>query len=438
MAGMRKTTKKNIAGLAALLLAVNGALPLPAMAEETVPSELQTEEYHIQDYPDLTSRRILLEDVGSGQVLLDQGADEQMYPASLTKMMTEIIAIENLPDLNRTITMTDVMWAGLLEADASVAGFWPGQTPTVWDLLCGCALPSGADAVNALAITVSGSVDAFVDLMNEKAQEIGMSHTRFSNPTGLHDDNHYTTARDMLVLLNYCLQNETFVKLISLHSYTATTGLEMISSLWGALENVTVPGMIGGKTGFTEEAGRCLASAAELNGMKLIMVTGGSEGIGHIADAYDMYSWLNDSIARTDVIHAGDTLANVQVLDASETQLVFTASEDIAMDLPKDAVITIDSSVDAVTAPVEENAVIGTVEIKAGDTVIASGSLSVPHRIRRSIFRYLGRRMQEHKGVTALVLILIAVLVFMEHQRRETIRRRKRRRKKKKKTNGKP
>lgn len=432
MARMHKTTKKNIAGLSALLLGLSCAVPLPSLAEEAIPVELETIEYHIQGYPDLTSQRILLEDTDSGQVLLEQGADEQMYPASMTKLMTEIIAIENLPDLNQTITMTDEMWAGLLEADASVAGFWPGQTPTVWDLLCGCALPSGADAVNALAVTVSGSVGAFVDLMNQKAQEIGMSHTHFMNPTGLHDDNHYTTARDMLVLLNYCLENDTFVKLIGLHSYTATTGLEMISSLWGALENVTVPGMIGGKTGFTEEAGRCLASAAELNGMKLIMVTGGSEGIGHIADAYDMYNWLNDSIARTDVIHAGDTLATVNALDASEAELVFTADKDISMDLPVNAEITVNSSVDTITAPVEENAVIGTVEILAGDTVIASGNLTVPHRIRRNILRYVGRRMKEHKGITAVVLILLIVLIFMEHQRREKIRRRKRRRKKKK------
>ena len=134
-------------------------------------------------------------DRDTNQILAEKDADTKMYPASMTKMMTAIIAIENLTDLNQQITITQDMIAGLIEQNASLAGFKVGDTPTVQDILYGIALPSGADATNAAAFTISGSIEAYVDLMNEKAQAIGMTNTHFVNTTGLHDENHYSTAR---------------------------------------------------------------------------------------------------------------------------------------------------------------------------------------------------------------------------------------------------
>lgn len=426
---MHRKRIKLRAGAAVILLACSIAMLPESRAEESIPVEFSSPAYQLTGFPELSSEYVELVDIDNGQVLYEQNAQEKMYPASMTKMMTEILAIENLPDLDQKITISDEMWAGLIEANASVAGFWPGESPTVWDLLCGCALPSGADAVNALAITVSGSVSSFVDLMNQKAQEIGMDHTHFTNPTGLHDENHYSTAQDMAKLMAYCLQNESFRNLISLHSCTATTGLEMKSSLWAGLSSIDVPGLLGGKTGYTPQAGRCLASAAEQNGMKLVLVTGGSSGVGHLQDAVDMYFWTNDSIARTDLIHAGDPSGSIQILDAEESSIAFMSAQDLSMDLPCDAQIRItDTAEEQLNAPVEKGQNLGKAEILVNDTVVSEADLISDHDIHRSIPRYLIRKAKEHKAVVVPALILVCSAVLLLQQRKKALRRKRRRR----------
>ena len=151
----------------------------------------------------------------TGQTLIDRGSEEQMYPASLTKVMTSIIAIEEIPDpANITIEFTQEMLDGLIAASANRAGFLPGDKPTALDHIYGDLLPSGADCSRALAFYIAGSEEAFVDLMNQKAEELGMNNTRFMNTSGLHDDDHYTTCRDMMTLYLYCMQNKTFMDIL--------------------------------------------------------------------------------------------------------------------------------------------------------------------------------------------------------------------------------
>ena len=132
----------------------------------------------------------------------------------MTKIMTVIVAIENLDDLDQEITLTQEMFQGLYEQDATQAGFQPGETVRAIDLLYGAMLPSGAECCIALADTVGGSRDGFVELMNKKAQRIGMNGTHFCDTTGLHDPDHYSTVRDIAVLLRYALRNDTFREII--------------------------------------------------------------------------------------------------------------------------------------------------------------------------------------------------------------------------------
>lgn len=255
-------------------------------------------------------------DRDTSQVLSEKNADERMYPASLTKMLTAMIAIENLQDLNQTIQITDAMLAGLKEENASVVGFQAGDTPTVQDILYGIALPSGADATNAVAYAISGSIDAFVQLMNEKAQQIGMTNSHFMNTTGLHDENHYSTARDMAILLQYCLQNETFQTVFSTHTYTtsplqsAENGILLQSSLFRSAEinGYAVNHIIGGKTGFTYPAGHCLAAWEDINDMHLITVVANADvnatNAPHILDTTtilsQLQSWQKQTLVTTE------------------------------------------------------------------------------------------------------------------------------------------
>ena len=141
---------------------------------------------------DTASRHAILLDAQSGRVLAQKRADERTAPASLTKMMTVLLAIETEPDLDKQVTLPEDIFPALQTEKASMAGFVPDETVTVRDLLYGAMLPSGAECCEALAQLVSGSEENFAALMNQKAAELGMKNTHFTNPHGLNDTNHYT------------------------------------------------------------------------------------------------------------------------------------------------------------------------------------------------------------------------------------------------------
>ena len=254
------------------------------------------------DISGINSPYAVLMQVRGGRVIGEINGDQQMYPASMTKIMTTIVAIENLKDLDQEITLTNEMFEGLYEQDATQAGFQPGETVRAIDLLYGVMLPSGAECCIALADTISGSEADFVALMNEKAAKLGMSGTNFCDTTGLHDANHYSTAKDIAVLLKYALRNDTFRKIIEspYHSTQATNIHPDVITFYSTMfknlsDTVVTDGQImGGKTGYTGEAGHCLASFAEIDGTEYILVTGGASGTGipHINDALTVYNRL--------------------------------------------------------------------------------------------------------------------------------------------------
>ena len=149
-------------------------------------------------------------DVKSGAVIGDLNGKEQIYPASMTKIMTAIVALEAFSDLDHEITLSENIFYALDGQDATQAGFQPGESVRVRDLVYGVMLPSGAECCLALADEASGSEEAFVEKMNKKAKSIGMKDTHFMDCTGLHDPEHYSTAYDIALLLKYALHNDTF------------------------------------------------------------------------------------------------------------------------------------------------------------------------------------------------------------------------------------
>ena len=256
----------------------------------------------------LNSPHAILLQADSGEVLAEKDADSTIYPASMTKIMTVLVAIENLDDLDQEITLTQEMFQGLYEQDATQAGFQPGETVRAIDLLYGAMLPSGAECCIALADTVGGSRDGFVELMNKKAQRIGMNGTHFCDTTGLHDPDHYSTVRDIAVLLRYALRNDTFREIIESprHSTGVTnihpSGITYYSTMFKNLSDPSVTGgkILGGKTGYTSEAGLCLASFAEIYDREYILVTAGASGNTgsplHVEDAVTIYNRLGKAI----------------------------------------------------------------------------------------------------------------------------------------------
>lgn len=257
------------------------------------------------DITGINSSYAVLMQVKNGKVIGSINGEEQMYPASMTKIMTAVVAMENLSDLNQEIMITNEMVADLYAQDAMQAGFQPGESVRAIDLLYGVMLPSGAECCVALAETVGGTRDGFVEMMNQKAEEIGMKGTHFCDTTGLHAPNHYSTAKDIALLMKYALKNDTFREIIESpwHSTPGTNihpdGITFYSTMLKNLSDTTVIDgqILGGKTGYTDAAGHCLASFAEIDGVEYILVTAGAPGTGtpHIDDAVKLYNRLGEA-----------------------------------------------------------------------------------------------------------------------------------------------
>lgn len=270
--------------------------------------------YGKSDIPDITvdleqldSPYAVLMDRDTGTVLASKGGSERMYPASLTKIMTVLTALDKFSDLNQTVTLSYDYFQDLYDQDASRAGFEPGETARIIDLMYGAILPSGAECCMELALQAAGSEAGFAELMNQKAEKLGLTGTHFCNSTGLHDAEQYSTARDIAVLLREALKNDTFYEIITSKYYYVQPsdvhpdGFTFYGTMFKGMDDPTVTGgqILGGKTGYTDEAGHCLASFARVDGRDYILVTGGIPASArteqyHIDDAFRAYGQISD------------------------------------------------------------------------------------------------------------------------------------------------
>lgn len=219
----------------------------------------------------LTAESGALFNISDHSVIYSKNAYEKLYPASITKVMTAIIALEE-GNLSDQVTVTDA--SVITESGASLAGILPGDVLSMEQLIYGLLMPSGNDAANAIAVHMSGSLDAFVDKMNIKAKELGATHTHFMNPSGLHNEDHYTTAYDLYLIFNEALKIPMFKEMIGTSSYTADyvdSAGTAVSKTWttgnryqkGDCETPAGLTVLGGKTGTTQAAGSCLIMCSD-------------------------------------------------------------------------------------------------------------------------------------------------------------------------------
>ena len=263
-------------------------------------------ELGISDYDLYSYAAVLMNE--NGDVVYSMNEEDQIYPASLTKIMTALVAIENLDNLDETVSIPGDIYDYIAAEQASTAGFSAYETVTFRDLLHGTLLSSGAECSLALAVYIGGSEDMFVRMMNEKAQELGMEGTNFTNVCGLHSYEHYSTASDIAVLLDYALKNSDFKEIFTTHDYYTETdyqpgGVTLYSTMFSQMDSGNFEGgtILGGKTGFTSEAGLCLASLAEVSGDEYILITVGADGSHYtepfnIYDAYTVYESLAECL----------------------------------------------------------------------------------------------------------------------------------------------
>ena len=250
---------------------------------------------------EMYSEYALLINISNGRILFEHQADVQTYPASVTKIMTVLIGLEH-GDMDEPVTI-NADFEELFRLGAMQSGFSPGEVRTLSEILHAIMLPSGAEATWSLTNHVAGSYEGFIDLMNAKARELGMFNTNFVTATGLHDDNHYTTANDIAILMEYAMAIPEFREIFTARTYELETpnslGSTMRSTLFAVAPETVFEGgeILGGRTGFTNQAGRCLASLATDGNDDFILITFGAPGqaanqIGHILDALTIYEYF--------------------------------------------------------------------------------------------------------------------------------------------------
>lgn len=257
----------------------------------------------------INSQNAVLIEAENGTVLAERNMEKTIYPASMTKIMTAVITLENIVNLDEYTVLTENDFTNLYIQDASMAGFQPGEEVTYRDLLYGMLLPSGAECCLAAANRISGSEEAFTALMNQKAQELGMEHTHFENSTGLENSEHVSTVGDIAKLMQYAVSNGQFYEILkSPFYYVSPTnlhpeGFTFYSTVAGNVSSMEVNGgnLLGGKTGYTEEAGLCLASLALIHEKYYILVTAKAEGTpgfeaAHLIDALTVYNRIESEI----------------------------------------------------------------------------------------------------------------------------------------------
>ncbi|MBM3713104.1 MAG: D-alanyl-D-alanine carboxypeptidase, partial [Actinobacteria bacterium] len=236
----------------------------PFLCEISADSYTQT-----QDFIDITAESAVVMDYDTKRILWEKNSDEKFYPASTTKMLTAIVAIENIPNLNETVSISK----SASGRNSSFFEFKTGDKITLLDLLKAALIISHNNATIALAEYVSGSEPEFVELMNKKASKLGAYNTFFQNTNGLDTDypEHKTTAKDLAIIANYCLKNDLFKQIVSTKKDTITINDEKIEITntnfllnYGYIKGV--------KTGFTENAGGCLVAYSEKNELNLISV----------------------------------------------------------------------------------------------------------------------------------------------------------------------
>ncbi len=271
----------------------------------------------------LNSKRYILYNLNENKVIDSNREHERISIASLTKMMTVIVSIEKVKDLDKKITITSQM-VDSIPWDVMKFGFKKGDVVTYRDLLYAAILPSAADAIYGLEISISGSEKAFVKLMNDKVKELGLKDTKFANGVGLYDDNNYSSAYDVAQILEYGLKNETFKKVFTTKKYKMTNGKTLNSTLYyyGKKIDEDISFIRGSKTGFIDESGYCLASISSINGVDYLFVSlNANKTPQHIEDHIKEYKYFSKNYSYKEIVNPEDKMLTLSTKYAKEKSI---------------------------------------------------------------------------------------------------------------------
>ena len=364
-------------------------------------------------------------------VVAQKNQDEKMYPASLTKIVTAILTLKNVENLNATTTVSQAAFDSLLGTGAQVANLKVGETLTIEQLLYLTMVHSACDATEVLAEYVGGTTENFVQMMNDYAASLGCTNTHFVNPDGLHDENHYTTASDMAKITLDAIQNPTFVKISETvqYEYNGSNFYHTNLMLRSGYVSYYYKYAKGIKTGSTSEAGYCVITTAGKDGYNYLAVVLGAPVIDYNNDGYDekcsfidaatLFNWAFNSLKYATLVQQNEMLEEVAVKngkDADSVRLVAKADVNAIVPASLDKstiIIKAKDKPEFVSAPISQGDQVCTADIIYGDEVVATVDLVAAETVELSTFLKIINAVKAFFGLTVVKIVILLILLFV-------------------------
>lgn len=401
---------------------------------QTGTMKIEAEEYWPEG-PEIETPSAIVMEVQTGTVLYEKNADEQLYPASITKIMTTLLAIEN-SDMSETVTFSeDAVY--LNEGDTSHIWRDIGEEMTMEQCLYAIMLESANECAWAVAEHIAGDVPTFVDMMNEKAKELGCTNTHFNNPNGLPDEEHWTCARDMALIGRAAYQNETFRIITGTARYTIPptnkhsepTYLQNHNEMLHPRKSTeyVYSNCTGGKTGYTVAAGSTLVTYAEKDGMELVCVVMNTKSPAHWLDSTSLFEYCFDNfqvwnISENETRFEQKEEENTGALNAN--QAFAELDKDACIVLPKTA--EFQNSTYEISGADSSDEVVGTITYTYSGRTVGTADIEIlKGEVKEYPFDNVSSKAEEEKenktlkidpvkvGIVVLVILLLVVVFFV-------------------------
>lgn len=401
----------------------------------------------------------------NGEVVYEKNKDQKLYPASLTKIMTAIVAIENVPDLDNTmVTVPSYIFDEFYGVDVSNADIRRDEIVPMKDLIYALLMQSACEAGSTIADYVGqGNMQKFTSMMNETAKKIGANNTNFINAHGLHDPNQYSTAYDMYLIANYALSLPKFEEMATTVRYQMSSTNKHSEPRYIVHTNLMLDKSRGGKyyyqyakgikTGTTDESGRNLVSMASKDGYNYTLVTMGAPMVYQdgtkiadnlsFVDAKNLYDWAFKTFRFKTILKKDTEVSELKVnLSSGKDFVMAVPSQDITCLLPssisESAIMLVPNLEKQMDAPIKAGQKLGTLELKLADNILATVDLIAKENVERSNFAYIVHSVKNvinsiwFKIIAVILIVLIIIFLilrFSNNRKKKKLRKIKHRRK---------